>query len=63
MSSSHLGPACGCACSQYEAAWAITNIAGGTTDHARDVLNEGALTPLLGLFTSSHINLREQVRV
>ena len=48
--------------SQLEAAWSITNIASGTTQHAQAAVEAGALPPLVALLASPSIAVREQVR-
>lgn len=44
----------------FEAAWCLTNIASGTTNHCRIVVDAGAVPPLLGLLSSPSVETREQ---
>ncbi|EOD14926.1 hypothetical protein EMIHUDRAFT_51911, partial [Emiliania huxleyi CCMP1516] len=45
----------------FEAAWCLTNIVSGTTDHAKAVVDAGAIPPLLNLVqTSPSVETREQ---
>lgn len=46
---------------QFEAAWCITNIASGTSDHVNGLIEKDVITHFIQLLNSPHMDVVEQV--
>ena len=46
---------------QFESSWIITNIASGSSEHTRAVVNAGAVLPLINLLNHSDHAISDQV--
>jgi importin subunit alpha-6/7 len=46
--------------SQFESAWALTNVASGTSEQTQLIINNNAVPPLVNLLSSPSPEVREQ---
>jgi hypothetical protein len=46
---------------QFEAAWCLTNIASGSTDHVNNLIEKDVLKHFIQLLSSPHVEVIEQV--
>jgi hypothetical protein len=46
---------------QFEAAWCLTNVASGSSDHVSKLIEKGVLSHFLQLLSSPHVEVVEQV--